>query len=88
MKFQYGKRFFKDLAIVPKPFRELVENLVFEKLPSKNVDVFFAMISKLKNQDSFYKIRVGDYRVGIFIDNDTVEFRRVLHRREIYRFFP
>ncbi|MBF0317925.1 MAG: type II toxin-antitoxin system RelE/ParE family toxin [Nitrospirae bacterium] len=46
------------------------------------------MISKIKDQDGFYKIRVGDYRIGIFVDNDTVEFRRVLHRRDIYRFFP
>ena len=35
-----------------------------------------------------YRIRVGDYRLGIFTEGDTVIFARFLHRKEIYRYFP
>lgn len=37
-----------------------------------------------------YKIRMGQYRVGLTIDNgtQTLIFERVAHRREIYRIFP
>lgn len=36
----------------------------------------------------YYRIRVGNYRLGIRIDGETVLFVRCLHRREIYRDFP
>ncbi|MGH2412635.1 MAG: type II toxin-antitoxin system RelE family toxin, partial [Microcystaceae cyanobacterium] len=35
-----------------------------------------------------YRIRLGDYRIGLFIEGKTVTFARVLHRKEIYRYFP
>jgi mRNA interferase RelE/StbE len=31
---------------------------------------------------------VGDYRIGISVEGDEVEFVRCLHRRDIYRYFP
>ncbi|NET50360.1 MAG: type II toxin-antitoxin system RelE/ParE family toxin [Merismopedia sp. SIO2A8] len=37
---------------------------------------------------SFYRIRIGDYRIGIIAKGDLVSFIRVLHRREMYRNFP
>ena len=30
----------------------------------------------------------GDYRIGVFVQNETITFARVKHRREIYRVFP
>lgn len=45
-------------------------------------------LKKLRGTDSYYRIRVGDFRVGLSIEHDRATFIRVLHRREIYRFFP
>jgi mRNA interferase RelE/StbE len=45
-------------------------------------------LKKLKGFKSAYRIRMGDYRIGVFVDGDVIEFARVLNRREIYRFFP
>ena len=35
-----------------------------------------------------YRIRIGNYRIGIEVHGDNVEVMRVLHRREFYRYFP
>ena len=35
-----------------------------------------------------YRIRIGDYRLGIAIEGDVVILVRFLHRRDIYRFSP
>ena len=35
-----------------------------------------------------YRVRVGDYRIGLAVEEDVVEFVRCLHRRDIYRYFP
>lgn len=45
-------------------------------------------IKKLKGANSFYRIRLGDYRIGLEIKNETIELIRFLHRKEIYKFFP
>jgi mRNA interferase RelE/StbE len=39
-------------------------------------------------EGALYRIRVGDYRIGCVVDEDTITFVRCLHRREIYRYFP
>jgi len=45
-------------------------------------------LTKLSGSSGFYRIRVGDYRIGIAVEEDEVEFVRCLHRRDIYRYFP
>lgn len=47
-----------------------------------------AQLEKMSGTSSYYRIRIGDYRIGVAIDGEDVEFVRCLHRREIYRYFP
>ncbi|WP_245587395.1 type II toxin-antitoxin system RelE family toxin [Cylindrospermum stagnale] len=44
-------------------------------------------VKKLKADGDYYRIRVGDYRIGIAVSGDVVIFMRILHRREVYRYF-
>ena len=34
-----------------------------------------------------YRIRIGNYRIGLTVEGGTVVFVRVLHRKELYRYF-
>ena len=43
---------------------------------------------KLKGHKSAYRIRLGDYRVGLFLEGSKVIFARILHRKDIYKLFP
>ena len=45
-------------------------------------------LKKLKAEGGYYWIRLGDYRIGLKIEEETVVFVRFLHRSEIYRYFP
>jgi len=45
-------------------------------------------LKKLKAEGSYFRIRLGAYRLGLIINEDTVTFVRALHRSEIYRYFP
>jgi mRNA interferase RelE/StbE len=44
----------------------------------------------MKGYPNKYKIRVGDYRIGITVEkkNKTLICQRIAHRKEIYRVFP
>ena len=45
-------------------------------------------LKKMTGSANYFRIRVGEYRMGIYFSNNTVFVVRFLHRREIYRYFP
>ena len=45
-------------------------------------------LKKLKGGNKYFRIRIGDYRLGIEITNSVVEFVRCLPRKDIYKYFP
>lgn len=88
MEVLYRKKFLKDLANIPSGFREKIEFLVFESIPKTKVVYKLELLEKLKGYSEYYKIRSGPYRIGIKIEDDVLIFERILHRKEIYRYFP
>jgi mRNA interferase RelE/StbE len=47
-----------------------------------------ANLKKLRGGSNYYRIRIGDYRIGLTVEGDVVTFVRFLHRKDIYRYFP
>lgn len=45
-------------------------------------------IKQLRGGGNYFRIQIGDYRLGLRLEDDTVFFVRFLHRKEIYRYFP
>lgn len=45
-------------------------------------------LKKMQSYETFYRIRIRDYRIGIEVMDDQVIFVRILHRKDIYRYFP
>ena len=43
---------------------------------------------RMSGASGLYRIRIGDYRIGLEITEEEVEFVRCLHRRDIYKYFP
>ncbi|MBK9331583.1 MAG: type II toxin-antitoxin system RelE/ParE family toxin [Ignavibacteria bacterium] len=45
-------------------------------------------LKKLQGHNTYYRIKIKDYRIGVIIEKTKIEFVRILHRKEIYRYFP
>ena len=46
-------------------------------------------VIKLTGFSRYYRIRIGDYRVGIeLINKSKVRFILIAHRKDIYKIFP
>lgn len=88
MKVVYQKRFLKDLARLPAEIRKEIEQFAFEEMPKLNSLGESGKIEQMKGYKAYYKARVGAYRVGLKVEADKVSFERVLHGKEIYRYFP
>jgi mRNA interferase RelE/StbE len=47
-----------------------------------------SQLKKLKGYKQYYRIRIGDYRIGMKIESEIVIFVDIDHRKNIYRIFP
>lgn len=88
MKTQFRASFGRDIkrihdAAVLAGIRQAI--LALEAAISWN-DV--PAIKKIKGTNDAFRIRVDDYRIGLYVEHDTAELVRVLRRRDIYRKFP
>ncbi len=45
-------------------------------------------LKKLSVGGRYYRIRIGDYRIGLALESETVVFVRCLPRKDIYKYFP
>lgn len=88
MKTAYRKKFLKELSHLPLKTRLMIENFAFEEMPQILSISENKKIERLKSYKNFFKVRFGNYRVGLRIEDDEIIFERVLHRKEIYKFFP
>lgn len=88
-KTEYKKIFLKELSKIPVSVRTRIEKIVFEELICENPHKL-GLIEKLKGYDNKYKIRVGDFRIGLTLDSNTkiITINRVANRKDIYKIFP
>lgn len=45
-------------------------------------------LKKLKGHERTWRIKMGEYRIGIHIENNIVIFAAFDHRSDIYKYFP
>ena len=89
MEVRHRELFLRDLKkLKNQPIHDEVFELVFTILPEVKTLRDVTGIKAMKGYPNRYRIRLGNYRVGIEVHGDTVEVMRVLHRREFYRYFP
>ena len=85
----FKKTFLKDLAELPTPQRKNIEKLVFEDIPTTEDIIGLVDIKKIQGYEDFYRIRIGNYRIGCEVQKgNKIIFYRVKHRKDIYRIFP
>jgi mRNA interferase RelE/StbE len=89
MRTEYKPTFIKDLkALKSTSVFAVIKKIVFDDIPDYDGLQDIRNLKQLKGDANAYRIRVGDYRIGFYLDEETLVFVRVLHRREIYRYFP
>ena len=88
MKVEFRDSFAKDLKGVKEKgllgrVREVIEAV--EKAGSL---AELPNLKKLKGGGNYFRVRVGDYRIGVALDGDAVVFVRFFNRKDIYKHFP
>ena len=88
MQVEFLAKFSKDLDKINNKAVKLDILKLIEQLEIISTISEISNLKKLTGYKSAYCLRAGDYRIGIFVDKDTVQLARVLHRKDIYEIFP
>ncbi|MGH9427846.1 MAG: type II toxin-antitoxin system RelE family toxin [Terriglobia bacterium] len=88
MNVQFRASFAKDLRNLKNKellnrIKQTIEHVEKVQSPQDIIN-----LKKLKGGSNHYRIRVGEYRIGIIIEDEIATFVRCLNRKEIYRYFP
>ena len=89
MKVIFDKSFLKSVKkIKDAEIKKRLEAVITEAEEAKVLREI-PNIKKMQGFDSFYRIRIGDYRVGIEVEEkDEIRFIVISHRKNIYDDFP
>lgn len=88
MKVEFRKSFIKDLkSISDKNLLRRVKDTI-EIIEKSESLANAANLKKLKASENHFRLRIGEYRLGLVLDIEKVIFVRFLHRKDIYKFFP
>ncbi|MGD9730538.1 MAG: type II toxin-antitoxin system RelE/ParE family toxin [Desulfamplus sp.] len=89
MKIILKKSFLKDIQKVVEPQKSQVKFFLEELYTRPSILESSYNIKKLKGEKgNFFRIRFGEYRLGYEKKEDEIIIYRILHRKEIYRYFP
>ena len=88
MQVEFLSKFSKDIdQITVKSVKSNLAKLIRQIESDDNLNNI-SHIKKLTGHKSAYRVRLGDYRVGLFYENQKVIFARVIHRKDIFKVFP
>ena len=87
MTVHFRKSFVADLHALSSTYRTRVERTILE-LEAADTLRDVRHVKKLEGRGGFFRIRIGDYRLGLAIVGGEVTLVRCLDRKEFYRRFP
>ena len=88
MKVIFLKGFLSDIKKVKdQRLKTKIKKLILEVEAAKSLEEVVG-VKKMKGYSIAYRIRIGDYRSGLYKETDSVELARFLKRNDIYKVFP
>lgn len=85
------KGYLKELAKLPKHIIAAADDVIDKLHATKSLQesgVDFTKMEGQKKDEKYYRIRVGDYRIGINNINPKVVVITIIHRNAVYKTFP
>jgi mRNA interferase RelE/StbE len=88
MKVDFKKSFLKELKkLKNKSLQNAIYQSILQVESAENISQVHNL-KKLNGFDHHYRIRVGEYRIGLKIEKEIVYFVVFEHRKDIYKGFP
>lgn len=87
MKTEFNRYFLRDIDKLPTAALKAAIADIILAVEAANSLTEISNLKKLKGYKTAYRIRVGDFRIGLVVVRSEVEFVRVVGRKDIYKLF-
>ena len=88
MDVVFKNSFLKELQKIKERALTMRVKEVIESIEQVGALQEITNLKSLKGSTGYHRIRVGDYRIGLRFEGETVILIRFLHRKEVYHYFP
>jgi len=88
MELEFRDSFLKDVKHIKQAavMKKITAVIVESRKATSLLDL--KNVKKLEGTNDYYRIRIGDYRIGVKLQDKKLIFLRCLNRKDIYRYFP
>ena len=88
MKVGFKNSFLKAVSKIPdKQLKLKIATVIEDAEKAESLNEIKNLI-KLKGYSDYFRIRLGQYRIGLKLENDVFFFVAFAHRKDIYKTFP
>jgi mRNA interferase RelE/StbE len=88
LRVEFRKSFLKDIEALGDPATKKRIRKAIAQAEEAATLRQVENLKKLKGGEPYYRIRVGDYRIGLILHEESLVFVRCLHRSAVYRYIP
>lgn len=88
MKLEVQKSFEKDISTIRDKKLAAQLNGLIEELEGCQTLSQIRHLKKMSAKGNYYRIRIGNYRLGLKAERHTLILLRFMHRKDIYSYFP
>lgn len=89
MNTLFRERFWRDVKKEVKDKKTIarIDEVIEEAVAAASINDM-KNVKKMKGASNAFRIRVGRFRIGVFVEGDIIEFACCLPRKDMYRYFP
>ena len=88
MEIRYHTRFYRDTRrIRSRDLSSRLERTIAELRAASSI-MEVRGVQPMTGQQNYYRIRIGDYRLGLKLEDNTAVLLKFGHRQDFYSRFP
>ena len=88
MEVEFTKTFSKQIDTLHNESSKSRLSQVVQNVILANTLQDIVNLKKMKGHQNAYRIKIGDYRMGLFFEEGLIIFAYLAHRKDIYNRFP
>ena len=90
MKIDFTNLFFKDYnKIQSDNVKDKIKYIIQSLMDTNSLYSSKEFkVKKIQGYKKYYRIKIGNYRLGLKKEENKIIIMRVMHRKDIYKYFP
>ncbi len=88
MKIKYLRSAHKDVKKIKEKHIKAKLTATIQSISTADKLTEIKGVKKLSGHPHAYRIRIGDYRLGFYLENEVLIIARFVKRNDIYKLFP